>query len=94
LIHAKDDYDIPWSHSDILFWHAVNAASGSTSSITFEELEHIKAKEKTALGAGGWEMEWKGKKGIIREQIVEHGSHDRIMSYPIVSLAISRALHE
>lgn len=94
LIHAKDDYDIPWSHSDILFWYAVNAASGSTSSVTFEELEHIKAKEKTALGAGGWEMEWKGKNGIIREQIVEHGSHDRIMSYPIVSLAISRALHE
>jgi abhydrolase domain-containing protein 12 len=62
--------------------------------VTLEELEHIKAKEKTALGAGGWEMEWKGKNGIIREQIVEHGSHDRIMSYPIVSLAISRALHE
>jgi abhydrolase domain-containing protein 12 len=24
LIHAEDDYEIPWSHSDVLFWHAVN----------------------------------------------------------------------
>lgn len=93
FIHAEDDYDIPWSHSDILFWHAVNATSQSSPLMTFEELEHVKAKEKTAVGAGGWEMEWKGKNGIIREQIVKHGSHDRVMSYPVVSLAISRALH-
>jgi abhydrolase domain-containing protein 12 len=91
LIHAEDDYDIPWSHSDILFWHAVNATLESPSYMTFEELEKIKAKAKTSLGAGGWEMEWKGKRGIVREQIIKHGSHDRIMSYPVVSLAISRA---
>jgi len=93
LIHAEDDYDIPWSHSDVLFWHAVNAMSDSFSSTTFEELEKVKSKERTPLGAGGWEVEWKGKRGIIREQIVKHGFHDRIMSYPVISLAISRALH-
>ncbi|KAI4670694.1 uncharacterized protein J4E88_009786 [Alternaria novae-zelandiae] len=93
LIHAEDDYDIPWSHSDVLFWHAVNAIFDSSSSMTFEELEKVKLKERTPLGAGGWEVGWKGKRGIIREQIIKHGSHDRIMSYPIVSLAISRALH-
>jgi abhydrolase domain-containing protein 12 len=26
LIHAEDDYEIPWSHSDVLFWHAVKDA--------------------------------------------------------------------
>ncbi|KAK5635265.1 hypothetical protein RRF57_010977 [Xylaria bambusicola] len=26
IIHAEDDYDIPWSHSEQLFWHAVNAS--------------------------------------------------------------------
>ncbi|KAI4947470.1 hypothetical protein J4E91_006824 [Alternaria rosae] len=93
LIHAEDDYDIPWSHSDTLFWHAVNATFDIPSSMTFEELENIKTKAKTPLGAGGWEVEWKGKRGIIREQIIKHGSHDRIMSYPIVSLAVSRAFH-
>jgi abhydrolase domain-containing protein 12 len=93
LIHAEDDYDIPWSHSDVLFWHAVNATLESPSCMTFEELEKVKSKEKTSLGAGGWEMEWKGKRGIVREQIIKHGSHDRIMSYPVVSLAISRAFN-
>jgi abhydrolase domain-containing protein 12 len=23
IIHAEDDYDIPWHHSELLFWHAV-----------------------------------------------------------------------
>jgi abhydrolase domain-containing protein 12 len=93
LIHAEDDYDIPWIHSDVLFWHAVNATLEPSASLTFDDLEKAKAKQKTPLGAGGWEMEWEGKGGVIREQIVKHGLHDRIMSYPVVSLAVSRAFH-
>jgi abhydrolase domain-containing protein 12 len=93
LIHAEDDYDIPWIHSDVLFWHAVNATLDPSASMTLDDLEQVKAKQKTPLGAGGWEMEWEGKSGIIREQIVKHGLHDRIMSYPVVSLAVSRAFH-
>jgi abhydrolase domain-containing protein 12 len=93
LVHAEDDYTIPWIHSDVLFWHAVDATIDATASLSFDELEEIKSKQRTALGAGGWEMEWEGKGGIVREQIVKHGSHDRIMSYPIVSLAVSRAFN-
>ncbi|KAF2822932.1 alpha/beta-hydrolase [Ophiobolus disseminans] len=93
LIHAEDDYDIPWIHSDVLFWHAVNATLEPSASLTFDDLEKIKAKQKTPLGAGGWEMEWEGKGGVVREQIVKHGLHDRIMSYPVVSLAVSQAFH-
>ena len=91
LIHAMDDDDIPSSHSDVLFWHAVNAILEPMAAKTIEELEKIKTEGKTPLGAGGWEMEWKGKGGVVREQIVQHGLHDRIMSYPVVSLAISKA---
>ncbi|KAH7410139.1 mitochondrial carrier domain-containing protein [Phaeosphaeria sp. MPI-PUGE-AT-0046c] len=93
LIHAEDDYDIPWIHSDVLFWHAVNATVDPSASLTFEDLEQVKAKQKTPLGAGGWEMEWEGKGGIVREQVIKHGLHDRIMSYPVVSLAVSRAFY-
>ncbi|KAJ4374815.1 hypothetical protein N0V83_001892 [Neocucurbitaria cava] len=93
IIHAEDDYDIPSTHSDVLFWHAVNATLEPPSSMSYDQLEKIKEKEKTPLGAGGWEMEWKGKGGVVREQIVKHGLHDRIMSYPVVSLAVSRAFH-
>ncbi|KAH9861386.1 hypothetical protein J1614_011132 [Plenodomus biglobosus] len=93
LIHAEDDYDIPWMHSDVLFWHAVNATLDQPSPMAFNELEEVKAKQKTPLGAGGWEIEWKGSGGVVREQIINHGLHDRIMSYPVVSLAVSRAFH-
>jgi abhydrolase domain-containing protein 12 len=93
LIHAEDDYDIPWVHSDVLFWHAVNATLEPSVALTFDDLEKVKAKQKTALGAGGWEIDWEGKGGVVREEIVKHGLHDRIMSYPVVSLAVSRAFH-
>ncbi|KAK5196597.1 hypothetical protein LTR99_005384 [Exophiala xenobiotica] len=93
LIHAEDDYDIPWVHSEIVVWHAVNAMREPNNSLSFDGLEEIKAKEKLEFGAGGWEMDWRGKGGVVREQIVKHGLHDRIMSYPIVSLAVARAFH-
>ncbi|KIX92700.1 uncharacterized protein Z520_11552 [Fonsecaea multimorphosa CBS 102226] len=93
IIHAQDDYDIPWTHSDVVFWHAVNATRQPGKSLTFEDLEVEKARRKTELGAGGWEVEWRGDAGVVREQIVKHGLHDRIMSYPVVSLAVARAFH-
>lgn len=94
IIHAEDDYDIPWFHSDLVFWHAVNATIGNDASLGFEQLEAEKKKRSVSLGAGGWEVEWKGKEGIIREQIVKYGLHDRIMSYPVVSLAIARVFQQ
>ncbi|KIW30952.1 uncharacterized protein PV07_02640 [Cladophialophora immunda] len=93
IIHAQDDYDIPWTHSDIVFWHAVNATRQPETSLSFEDLEDEKARRKSDLGAGGWEVEWRGEAGVVREQIVKHGLHDRIMSYPVVSLAVARAFH-
>jgi abhydrolase domain-containing protein 12 len=93
LIHAEDDYTIPAIHSDVLFWHAINATMNTSTPSTFDDLEEKKAVDRVPLGAGGWEMVWRGKNGIIREQIVSHGLHDRIMSYPVVSLAVARAFH-
>ncbi|KAF2023339.1 alpha/beta-hydrolase [Setomelanomma holmii] len=92
LIHAEDDCDIPWKHSDVLFWHAVNATLEPFTSMSFDDLEKVKADEKTLLGDGGWQINWEGKGGVIRERIIKYGLHDRIMSYPVVSLAVSRAL--
>ncbi|PSN72610.1 alpha/beta-hydrolase [Corynespora cassiicola Philippines] len=93
IIHAEDDYDIPWVHSDVVFWHAVNATRDRETGLSFDDLEKEKEERKVSLGAGGWEVEWEGRGGVIREQIVKHGLHDRIMSYPVVSLAIARAFH-
>ena len=89
IIHAEDDWDIPWSHSETVFWHAVNASL--PMGISFEELEKKKAQKKIDLGAGGWVVQQKSQSGVLREEIVKYGLHDRIMSYPVVSMAVWRA---
>lgn len=93
VIHAQDDYDIPWSHSDQVFWHAVSAARAPLG-VGFEELEREKDETKTSLGAAGWTVSYKTPRGVIREEIAKWGLHDRIMSYPLVSLAVLRAFEE
>ncbi|KAK4149489.1 hypothetical protein C8A00DRAFT_46910 [Chaetomidium leptoderma] len=90
IIHAEDDYDIPWPYSDQLFWHAVSA-SRPPDGITFDDMEEEKAQTKTMLGPGGWVAAHQTAKGVIREEIAKWGLHDKIMSYPIVSLAVRRA---
>lgn len=89
IIHAQDDYDIPWTHSDQMFWSAVNASM--LEGVSFEELEREKEVAKVALGEGGWTYSRETSRGVIREDIAIHGLHDKIMGYPIVSLAVMRA---
>jgi abhydrolase domain-containing protein 12 len=61
----------------------------AAAALTREEVEREKEERRVLLGAGGWEVEWSGGGGVVRKQIVKHGLHDRIMSYPVVSLAIA-----
>ncbi|KAJ9138187.1 Alpha/beta-hydrolase [Pleurostoma richardsiae] len=91
ILHAEDDYDIPWVHSEQVFWHAVDASL--SRGISYEALEQEKAVARTDLGEGGWMVTRRTGRGTIREHILKHGLHDRIMSYPAVSLAILRAFH-
>lgn len=91
ILHGEDDFDIPWTHSEQLFWHAVNATE--PAGITFEELEKEKSEARVDMGAGGWAVERRTARGMIREEILKHGLHDRIMGYPAVSLAVFRAFH-
>ncbi|KAI1198090.1 Alpha/Beta hydrolase protein [Nemania serpens] len=89
IIHAEDDHDIPWSHSEQLFWHAVNAST--PDGIAFAKLEREKIASRVDNDAGGWTVERKTARGVVREEIVKYGLHDRIMSYPVVSMAVMRA---
>jgi abhydrolase domain-containing protein 12 len=89
IIHAQDDYDIPWHHSEVLFWHTVNATV--PAGISYEELEQKKLDSKLDLGAAGSVMEWKTDHGVIREEILKTGLHDVVMGYPIVTMAVMRA---
>lgn len=90
LIHAEDDYDIPWQHTQTLFWHAVNATV--PGGISYDELEKKKQKSKTDLGAAGSVMEWRTGNGAIREEILKYGLHDMVMGNPVISMAVMRIL--
>lgn len=87
LIHAEDDYDIPWQHTQTLFWHAVNATVPGGIN---DELEKRKQKSKTDLGAAGSVMEWRTQNGVIREEILKYGLHDMVMGNPVITMAVMR----
>lgn len=89
FIHAEDDTDIGCLHSEVMFWHAVDATT--PMGISFEDLEREKSLQKRDLGSGGWVVEWKAPKGTIRLEMLKHGVHDKLMAYPVTSLAVLRA---
>ncbi|KAF2232012.1 alpha/beta-hydrolase [Viridothelium virens] len=88
IIHAEDDYDIPWTHSKELYWHAVNATRAA--GVSPGELEEVMDDGKKCLGPAGTVFEWKTENGAIREEILKTGLHDVIMGNPIVTLAVMR----
>ena len=88
LIHAEDDYDIPSHHTEVLFWHAVNATV--PQGIGHDELDKVRSKSKTDLGAAGSVMEWRTKNGVIREEILKTGLHDVVMGNPVITMAVMR----
>ena len=88
LVHAEDDYDIPSHHTEVLFWHAVNATV--PQGITYEEFREVRQKSRNDLGAAGSVMEWRTENGVIREEILKTGLHDVIMGNPVITLAVMR----
>ena len=90
LIHAEDDYNIPFHHSNIVFLHAVNATV--PQGITYDEFEHMRHRSKQNLGAAGSVMEWRTENGVIREEILKTRLHDVIMGNPVITLAVMRLL--
>ena len=89
VIHAEDDYDIPWYHTPVVFWSAVNASV--STGISYEELEKKKRDSMVELGAAGSIVEWRTDHGVIREEILKTGLHDVIMSHPIITVAVMRS---
>ena len=92
IIHAQDDWDIPWVHSETLFWHAIEASVSKNGHESFDEIrKRVNNESEKQSGAGSWIKERRTRRGLLRQDIVKYGLHDRIMSYPIVSLAVWRA---
>ena len=90
LIHAKDDYDIPSYHTQVLSEHAVNATF--PNGISHEDFEAMRSKSLHDLGSAGTVMEWRAENSVIREEILNHGLHDVIMGSPVITMAVMRIL--
>lgn len=74
LIHAINDYDIQWTHSDTLFHAAANATS--EVGLNIDQIDNI--KHHTDLGRQGWTNSWPattGQNGVksIRQIILRDG---------------------
>lgn len=80
LIHAQNDYEIAWKHSDTLFYAAANATSKQGMSIK----EVDAAKTHLSLGKAGWVNSWTvagpayGYTKKIRQEIVSSGGEYKL----------------
>ncbi|KAI9771767.1 MAG: hypothetical protein M1839_002732 [Geoglossum umbratile] len=69
IIHSKNDWDISWAHSDVLFYAAANATS--QEGLTIRQINQLKAKFD--LGEGGQVNIWRTPNKTIRQQLVRYG---------------------
>ncbi|KAL8895420.1 MAG: hypothetical protein Q9207_008181 [Kuettlingeria erythrocarpa] len=72
LIHAKNDFDISWKHSESLFYTAANATTASGMSL--KQIDGAKLHQD--LGESGWMDSWNadGSKKISKH-IVRYGGN-------------------
>ena len=72
IIHARDDYEIPYRNSEAMFAVAVNATT--STGMELDLLNKMKARDTVDMGNGAFISTWKaGGNKIIREQIVPYG---------------------
>lgn len=82
LIHATNDYEIPWSHSNTLFNAAANATS--VEGLTFKQIDALKVKAD--FGDSGRTNVWKtvqedGGRKVIKLDIVRQGGNFQCPQY-------------
>lgn len=75
IIHAKNDFEIPWTHSEELFAAAANATV--VGGMNFELFKKMKARSTVNMGDGAFVSTWKadGSK-MIQEEILAYGCKD------------------
>lgn len=70
IVHARDDWNIPYTHSDTWFAAAANAATPGMSGEVFVEK---KASNTVHMGDGGSISTWAAPGKFIQEILVPHG---------------------
>lgn len=76
IVHARDDYEIPYTHSDTIFAAVANAA---TPGMDVETFEARKKRQTVDMGDGASISTWKTEKKLIQEIIVSYGGKLEVM---------------
>jgi abhydrolase domain-containing protein 12 len=72
IVHAKDDFEIPWTNAEGLFLAAANATT--VKGMNFSLIEKMKLRNTINMGDGAFISTWKaGDDKIIREEIFAYG---------------------
>ncbi|KOS21642.1 Monoacylglycerol lipase ABHD12 [Escovopsis weberi] len=89
LVHAKDDGDIPWTEDNKLFKAAVKDTVGISDD---EEFDAWKERHTLRKGDDAFVTTWKHEPNIIiRQELFPFGSHNSILGFAPVLLAIMRS---
>lgn len=70
LIHALDDNEIPWTHTEVLFTTATNA---TTDGMSLELLNAMKKRNTVDRNDGAFVSTWIVPDKIITEEILAYG---------------------
>ncbi|KAL3958432.1 hypothetical protein ACCO45_006594 [Purpureocillium lilacinum] len=89
LVHAKNDWDIPWTEDNKLFRAAANETAGSLDDAEFAAWKEQRTVHK---GKDAFVTTWKAAPDIIiRQELFPFGGHDPINGFAPVSLAVMRS---
>ncbi|KAL7269156.1 hypothetical protein RUND412_008195 [Rhizina undulata] len=95
ILHAYNDFEIPWAHSDALF----RAAASATSDEEFHEpqgsIQIDKLKQRTDFGEESYRSSWPAelsKGNSIEQWVVKWGGHNQVVAGAGTSVIVAKAL--
>jgi len=91
LVHARNDWDIPYLEDDKLFAAAVNGTTKDADGIDPRILAEQKEERTVRKGKDAFVTMWKDGDVEIRQELFPTGGHNDVMTYAPVSLAVMRS---
>ncbi|KFZ04344.1 hypothetical protein V502_10221 [Pseudogymnoascus sp. VKM F-4520 (FW-2644)] len=88
IVHARNDWNIPYTHSVTWFAAAANATTPGMSDEVFVER---KAANTVHMEDGGSISTWTAPGKFIQEILVPYGGHNVVTTFPSVALAVLKA---
>ncbi|KAI1089392.1 alpha/beta-hydrolase [Rostrohypoxylon terebratum] len=93
LVHAKNDLDIPWHESDVLFKYSSIAAAGEEFDNDDDDSFLLWKEQRTSRRGDGSFVAIAEMKPdtIIRQEVLPYGGHNDVMMSSAISLAVMRS---